>query len=435
MWKKKGCGMTADGNPTSFVFVNGTKITLRDDGRLALYSHFPEGSVLFDSSDVPPREVPLSAATGERGVTLHRLLPHSHYEAYAPDAATGDLFPLVCECICAYVSGLPPNTTAEMLGRFFESFDMVEEADVFTTATGECNGCGWVILQDPTKLFLVPSVMEFFPRNFIYVALSDVVPQGSICRLPMAVQQRDCGKSRVVSRVRPTGGARCVAERKQVNHVAPAGRSIPIVSGVTASVAKGSGGSGTHYFVVALGKEEAEHAVADSAIFTSIPNQRAFYKTMERGPVVLIFVLPEYAAVFGYGRLLPRSVDNEHGTACPVEWIRHHVFIQQVNLAGARSVPIGKMNDGVPLKHEIGENICQLADAYPNIEHAPTPMLTPAPRSHYKNSATRRRAAVNGTSRPETMPAPVLPSEAPRQSTWCSVAGAKRTLGEKHRRF
>ncbi|GET89119.1 hypothetical protein, conserved [Leishmania tarentolae] len=161
---------------TPFVYVNGDRLSLMEDYRLPLYQYFPEGTKLFDPMHVPPREVPLSTSSDETGVTLPKLLPNAQYHAFFKDPRTGSLYATATKYICIYVSHLPFNTTPEMLGRYFETFDMVKEADVFPGQNVNCNGRGWVILQDPSKLLIIPRVLQFYGKQFIYTELSDREP-------------------------------------------------------------------------------------------------------------------------------------------------------------------------------------------------------------------------------------------------------------------
>ncbi|KPA79424.1 hypothetical protein ABB37_05265 [Leptomonas pyrrhocoris] len=161
---------------TPFVYVNGDKLHLMEDYRLPLYQYFPEGTKLFDPTYTPPREIPLSSSTEEAGVTLLKLQPNAQYHAFFKDPRTGALYAAATKYVCLYVSHLPFNTTTEMLGRYFETFDMVKAADVFPGPKVSCNGRGWVILQDPSKLLLIPRVLQFYGKHFIYTELSDREP-------------------------------------------------------------------------------------------------------------------------------------------------------------------------------------------------------------------------------------------------------------------
>ncbi|CAJ1027153.1 hypothetical protein, conserved [Leishmania shawi] len=169
-------GLTSASAPTSFVYVNGDRLSLMEDYRLPLYQYFPEGTKLFDPTHVPPREVPLSTSVDETGVTLPKLLPNAQYHAFFKDPRTGSLYATATKYVCLYVSRLPFNTTPEMLGRYFEAFDMVKEADVFPGQNVHCNGRGWVILQDPSKLLIIPRVLQFYGKQLIYTELSDREP-------------------------------------------------------------------------------------------------------------------------------------------------------------------------------------------------------------------------------------------------------------------
>ncbi|KAG5476892.1 hypothetical protein LSCM1_05224 [Leishmania martiniquensis] len=169
-------GSTSASTHAPFVYVNGDRLLLMEDYRLPLYQYFPEGTKLFDSTHVPPREVPLSTSVEEAGVTLPKLRPNAQYHAFFKDPRTGSLYATATKYVCIYVSNLPFNTTPEMLGRYFETFDMVKEADVFPCQHVNCNGRGWVILQDPSKLLIIPRVLQFYGKHFIYTELSDREP-------------------------------------------------------------------------------------------------------------------------------------------------------------------------------------------------------------------------------------------------------------------
>lgn len=355
--------MQMSGN-TQFVYVNGEMMSLLEDGRLALYQRFPVGSLLYDPSDLPPREVPLSTAASEHGITACRLVPNGHYEAYLPDFLTGDLHPLTGESVCVYVTGLPPNTTAEMLGRFFETFDMVAEADVFRTVSGACTGRGWVVLQDPSKLYMVPPVMEFFPRVFIRTALSDKVPMRKTHE-PISSRGVHILGTNAASYAAPNHNR--VGSHKKLNGKPSTGILKPPTS-LPLSVANAS----CHYFVALISKDELDMSIEKGIFWTSAENQRAFYSTLDRGPVILIFFLREYTALVGYARLLPLTKgDRNESSGCLIEWLKHHVLLREEHMMGIHSIPISKMGDGVPLKPEIGESLCHLADQFPSLSTIP----------------------------------------------------------------
>ncbi|EAN79015.1 RNA-binding protein, putative [Trypanosoma equiperdum] len=349
---------------SSFVYVNGEKFNLLEDGRLALYPRLPEGTLLFDPGNVPPQEVPLSTDATERGVTACRLLPYAHYEAYVPDPATGDLVPVTGGYVCAYVSNLPPNTTAEMLGRFFEAFDMVAEADIFTDPTGACTGRGWVVLQDPAKLLLVPPVMEFFPRNFIHVALSDIIPTPAMFR---SITESLLQPPSSVADLGPQLKA-CIDQCGNGKHVnnteVRKGDGLATMPILHAPLDTSVVNLDAYYFVVVMSREDAERSVEAGFFRTEPENQRAFYKVMDRGPVIIIVVLQRCSAVFGFGQLLSPVDDGTGDSLCFIQWMKHGVFLEETDLRGPQSVPLSKMRDGIPLKPEIGEGICYLASGY-----------------------------------------------------------------------
>nr|CCC94649.1 conserved hypothetical protein [Trypanosoma congolense IL3000] len=357
--------VAGDIDDPEFVYVNGEKLNLLEDGRLSLYTKFPYGTLLFEPSSVPPKEIPLSTDASEQGITMHRLLPRGHYEAYLPDPTTGDLFPLIGEYICAYVSNLPPSTTAEMLGRFFEAFDMVAEADVFTDSTGACTGRGWVVLQDPAKLLLVPTAMEFFPRNFIHIALSDVMPNpamfqgvcGSWTQPSSALLHQEC---QPIAR-----NNRRVSGKRVQNMWVGKGELMGDVSNPPPAVDVGVVNTNAYYFVVVVERSEAERSVKSGFFRTDADNKRAFYKAMNKGPVVIIFVVQHHIAIFGFGRLLPQAEIDSDTNMCLIQWMKHGVFLEDSDLRGIQSIPLTKMKDGIPLKPEIGESICYLASGCP----------------------------------------------------------------------
>ncbi|KEG12587.1 hypothetical protein DQ04_01601120 [Trypanosoma grayi] len=361
--------MTQENNSSAYVYVNGEKMNLLEDGRLFLYHRFPKGTLLYDPSDLPPREVPLSTDAAEHGITVRRLIPYGHYHAFLPDPATGDLHPLTGESICAYVTNLPPNTTAEMFGRYFEAFDMVAEADIFTNPEGLCNGRGWVVLQDPMKLLMIPPLLEFFPRNFIRIALSDRIPSRAVFPPPQAAASSIHALGSVTpSYVDPVVGHGRSTNSKRSggmsgHGVGPNGAPKP-----PAALAGGVVNASSYYFAASIQKGEVDKSIEEGVFWPSPANRRAFYSTLERGPVIIIFVLQECPAVFGYARLLSqRDSDTNVSFGCPIEWMKHHVFLQETEMRLIQSVPIAKMGDGIPLKPEIGESICHLADRYPSI--------------------------------------------------------------------
>ncbi|KAH9586530.1 hypothetical protein LSM04_007898 [Trypanosoma melophagium] len=356
---------------SAYVYVNGEKMSLLEDGRLALYRRFPMGAVLYDPSEFPPCEVPLCTDVTEHGITSRRLIPYGHYEAYLPDDTTGELLPLTGESMCVYVMNLPPNTTAEMLGRYFETFDMVAEADIFTTASGVCSGRGWVILQDPTKLLLIPPLLEFFPRYFIRTALSDKAPMRTTLQsipspgIPMIGSVGNSYADPSFNRNR--GG-----NHKRSNGIGGYNNSSATAPKPPAPLTGNVLTASTYYFVAFIQKNEIEKSVESGVFWPSPANRRAFYSTLDRGLVIIIFVLQEYSAIFGYARLLPQRDKNNGGSsACPIEWMKHHVFIQEEDMRYIQSVPISRIGDGIPLKPEIGDSICQLADQFPSLTNIP----------------------------------------------------------------
>ncbi|RNF02990.1 hypothetical protein TraAM80_06040 [Trypanosoma rangeli] len=349
---------------------------LLEDGRLALYQRFPEGSVLYDPSDLPPREVPISSDAAEYGVTASKLVPYSHYEAYLPDPVTGELHAITGESVCIYVTNLPPNTTAVMLGRFFEALDMIVEADVFTTPSGECTGRGWVVFQDPSKLLLVPPVLEFFPHVFIYTALSDKVPARTILTTSFfSAMLHPCAD--VVTAAEPRLNYARDGSHRRIN--GKASGNVPRPPSTLASLVANRS---SYYFVAFIRKDEVERSVKEGVFWTTSANRSAFYSTLDRGPVIIIFVLREYPAIFGYAFLLPPGNHDTDGTsACPVEWVKHHVFLKEHDIITIPSIPIFRMGDGVPLKPEIGESICQLAEQYPSLPAVPERLGQPPPNN------------------------------------------------------
>ncbi|RNF21154.1 uncharacterized protein Tco025E_03597 [Trypanosoma conorhini] len=359
-----------------FVYVNGEKMSLLEDGRLALYQRFPAGSVLYDPSDLPPREVPFSTDAAECGVTACKLVPYSHYEVYLPDPATGDLHAVTGENVCVYVTNLPPNTTAEMLGRYFEAFDMVAEADVFTTPSGACTGRGWVVFQNPSKLLLVHPVLEFFPRVFIYTSLSDKIPPRTILQHPSAA-----GMLHPRADIAPVAEA-TLSHTRGGNHRTGNGKASGNVPKPPAALAAAVVNASAYYFVAFIRRDDIAKSVEEGVFRTNPENRRAFYSTLERGTVIIIFVLQEYPAIFGYALLLPSGSNNTSGpSACPIEWIKHHVFLKEQDMRGIPSIPISKMGDGVPLKPEIGEGICQLAEQHPSLPAVPEQLGQPPPKN------------------------------------------------------
>ncbi|EAN98710.1 hypothetical protein TcCL_ESM02423 [Trypanosoma cruzi] len=343
-----------------FVYVNGEKMGLLEDGRLALYQRFPVGSVLYDPSELPPREVPISADAADYGVTACKLIPYGHYEAYIPEPTTGDLHPMTSENVCVYVTNLPPNTTAEMLGRYFEAFDMVAEADVFTAPSGECTGRGWVVFQDPSKLLMVPPVLEFFPRLFIYTSLSDKIPTRTTLQLSSVPDILVTGTD-IASFSEPALNHNRGGNHRRMNGKT-SGNFLKISTAANAGVINTS----AYYFVALIRRDEVEKSVEEGVFWTNPANRRAFYATLERGPVIIIFLLQEYPVIFGYARLLPDGSADKNGfSSCTVEWMKHHVFLKEQEMRNILSVPISKMGDGVPLKPEIGESICHLAEQHP----------------------------------------------------------------------
>lgn len=159
------------------VYVNGVSAYLMEDLRLPLYQYFPEGTRLFDPAVVPPREVLLGVAGDELGVTRRKLQPEASYVAYSTNPTTGALFPVIKEYTCVYLFKLPPHTTPEMLKRYFDPISRVVTTSVFREHQGVCNGRGCVVLEDPRKLLLVPRVLEFLPKHYVYTELSDQAPR------------------------------------------------------------------------------------------------------------------------------------------------------------------------------------------------------------------------------------------------------------------
>ncbi|ORC91848.1 uncharacterized protein TM35_000054440 [Trypanosoma theileri] len=371
-------------------------MSLLEDGRLALYHRFPMGAVLYDPSEFPPCEVPLSTDAAEHGITSRRLIPYGHYEVYLPDDVTGELLPLTGESMCVYVTNLPPNTTAEMLGRYFEAFDMVAEADIFTTASGVCSGRGWVILQDPTKLLLIPPLLEFFPRYFIRTALSDKAPMRTTIQSIPAPGIQILG-SIANSYTDPSFNRSRGGNHKRSNGMGGYNNSSASAPKPPAPLTGSVLSTSIYYFVAFIQKSEIEKSVENGVFWPSPANRRAFYSTLDRGPVIIIFVLQECSAIFGYARLLPqRDTNNGGSSACPIEWMKHHIFLQEEDMRYIQSVPIARIGDGIPLKPEIGDSICQLADQFPALTSIPDGLGYHSPNGRHVMRGPAAVAAAAG---------------------------------------
>jgi hypothetical protein len=148
------------------VCVNGSVYPLREDRRLNVVQHFGEGAELLDPKFRPAQVIPLDAV----GWTVLKLLPHAHYlarsdrggqggssfDAYAggqyppnkePPQRSGAVVSMLPRKLV--VHNLPFYCTAEMLGKFFEQFDLVVEADILRNPDGTPKGKGYVMLQTP----------------------------------------------------------------------------------------------------------------------------------------------------------------------------------------------------------------------------------------------------------------------------------------------
>ncbi|TPP49000.1 hypothetical protein CGC20_27095 [Leishmania donovani] len=355
--------------PTPFVYVNGDRLSLMEDYRLPLYQYFPEGTKLFDPTHVPPREVPLSTSADETGVTLPKLLPNAQYHAFFKDPRTGSLYATATKYVCIYVSHLPFNTTPEMLGRYFETFDMVKEADVFPGQNVNCNGRGWVILQDPSKLLIIPRVLQFYGKQFIFTELSDP-PRSSIMverRLPPAALTPIGGG---LDYDGPTLPAPRSQQRLQASAVvASTGSSSSPLAAAAAASLHGNGAAKAQQpatFITYITEKDAEDAVRDDYFWPNPVFADEMQSCMEaRGSAFVVFLLSSPPTVFGYARVLPKGAPaRREAKTCPIEWVQHHCAIPEANTRSLDGVLLFKQRDGSRLRLETGAQLLDLINSH-----------------------------------------------------------------------
>lgn len=408
---------------TPFVYVNGDRLPLMEDYRLPLYQYFPEGTKLFDPTHVPPHEVPLSTLADEMGVTLPKLLPNAQYHAFFKDPRTGSLYATATKYVCIYVSHLPFNTTPEMLGRYFETFDMVKEADVFPGQNVNCNGRGWVILQDPSKLLIIPRVLQFYGKQFIYTELSDreparekiyhmlsepvlppppppprahiiphridvppppppplppqhnpnvPAPRSSIMverRLPPAALTPIGGG---LDYDGPTLPAPRSQQRLQASTtLAPTGSSSSPLAATTGAAASlhGNGVAKAQQaatFITYITEKDAEDAVRDEYFWPNPVFADEMQSCMEaRGLAFVVFLLSSPPTVFGYAQVLPKGAPaRREAKTCPIEWVQHHCAIPEASTRSLDGVLLFKQRDGSRLRLETGAQLLDLIDSH-----------------------------------------------------------------------
>ena len=136
------------------VCVNGSVYPLREDRRLNVVQLFGEGADLLDPKFRPATVIPVDPM----GWTVLKLLPHAHYlvrvgsmtEPSGQESRPARAPPVVSMLPRKLlVHNLPFYCTAEMLGKFFEQFDLVVEADILRHLDGTPKGKGYVMLQTP----------------------------------------------------------------------------------------------------------------------------------------------------------------------------------------------------------------------------------------------------------------------------------------------
>ena len=426
--------------PPSYVNINGERYELMEDRRFALFQKFGEGVELLDPSFEPPRLIPMSTDPEEYGLTAKKLLPNGFY--FLRHAASGKhIMPPPCAII---VHSLPPNTTAEALGKFFEQYDLVVEADVLHWQDGSFKPRGYVILQHPD---IMQNILTTMPTvNFF----DYVLQLEGADRHPVAPQQPPPYHqalpppppfSAAISHPPPSYGGNTFPPAMMAGPippgVVPSGRrqspqSIPRAANVptthsapittaTPPAVKNPVCMQWYYFVVHLQHEHIDRCIAQNILITPKNNMREFLSSQERGPVVFIVLLPKREEVFGYARLAPQHRDSpshsHHLAEADVEWVQHSAAIHRADLERTNiKVDIHAMRDGIPLKPDIGQIVCELIDQAPKNN-------TSWKRAHVENTEASKSAAVTTPNSngggvkdsthppPRKNPSPVQPSQ------------------------
>ncbi|CCW63452.1 unnamed protein product [Phytomonas sp. EM1] len=356
-----------------------------DDYRFPLYYYFPEGTVLFDPSYIPPMRVPLGTASQNLGVTLRKLLPFGSYEAYYEDSTTGALHLKSMKYVCLYVDNLPDSTTPEVLGRFFETFDLVKEANVFRGWDGRCNGRGWVMFEDPSKLLLVPRVLEFFAGRIIYTALSD--------REPTPTRRHPLITPPPREKATPPAAERFVAlpeapkrplnsnlplPRSRSSAVTPPSPSNPQGDASAPTRAKAPEAVGkASYLILRLSEAEAEVAVRENELW--IPPEMAL-KLHRLGPKggigsVFVFVLLYNRMLFGCARFCtPLPSLSEVKSPYPITWIHKCLFLHENVLDKVGGQALLRLADGSFVKPVLALALFELLDAQKVRKGQPSPV-------------------------------------------------------------
>ena len=384
------------------IYVNGEPMDLLEDRRFALYHRFPEGVILVDPGYFPPKAVPLSALPEEHGVTACKLMPFGHYYAYLVDPVTGER-KVAATSPPKYliVHNLPPHTTPEMLGKFFESYDFVVEADVFKSpgppASGSgqhhgptiCKGRGYVQFNNAGTVEGILSQTKslmFFDQFIIYLESADRVPKSS----PSSSSGLGSGGSGVPpppqyqapfpssqSFADPRGAPSYDPNRRLGHHHHHMHHGPPPAPGAIAMA------SNNFYFVTQIYEEHIQTSVRDGIFWPTKLNQKAFYSALERGPVFLIFMLVQRATLFGYARLTPRDmVRNKHANFT-LEWVRHNIYLVEKDLKVLPDVNLLTVPDGTLLKSDFGDVVCELCDKF-SARKMPddVPYVAPPPPQH-----------------------------------------------------
>ncbi|CUG89643.1 RNA-binding protein, putative [Bodo saltans] len=180
--------------PHCFVYVNNERVELMEDRRLFLLGKYPEGTILVDPSFMPPRPVPMSTLDDERGVTLRKLLPNSHYHAFRVDPNTGERVPVHVPMRYLVVHNLPSNATAELIGKFFEQFDFIVESDIIKPPghPNMCKGRGYVQFANADtvrNVLMQYRTLQLSPTITAWLDYSDTKPRGTTSAPPPQYHQ------------------------------------------------------------------------------------------------------------------------------------------------------------------------------------------------------------------------------------------------------
>ncbi|EPY25704.1 hypothetical protein STCU_06539 [Strigomonas culicis] len=362
-----------------FVFVNGVKVNLLEDCRIALYKTFPHGSVLYDLSCVPPSLVTLGEGD-DNGISFTKLRPMGHYAAYARDQHTGTLFVPLKQYVCVYVTNLPFTATAELLYRCLEPFGSVKEADVFRGKDTPCDGRGYAVMSKTEKLAVLPSAIQIQNKHFVYVEISDCLPPqtkhflyhtpNTTTPLPRRAHNVTNGsrESSVLLTNLPQPRS-SITRLTKMGAVPPAPAALPIGTSGSKGGRDSNATSGETYFYTVYANERD---LQEQTIRTTPINEVEFYYSLEnRGNVILIFLLQESGTVYGCARLVPKREGTMRDGLCSVDWLRRGVYLSE-----DRPPILTELNcrDGTLLKNNVGGRIVDVLMESPSLDYPPEPL-------------------------------------------------------------